>query len=1167
VDPDGNELDKNTNPFGTNTKKLAKELSLVAAGQMNYYTGSKNDNKLRFGIYKIRPVEEDLKHSFNGFTGVPTTPLYENINLLRGPGMKNEDICGKISQYLSNKRKVMAAGDMNGDAFEEIITAVIEKTEDKDEYQLKLVVVDGHDNDKITQQVLSLPIPSFKWSELGFIDPCEGLARAEQNNKESLEGRSMQFKKHFRIAACKGKVAILLNRTVYDFSLTLKDENYTAVKNRECTFNENSILSPIANTEVPAIDIKAEDVNEDGLSDLMITTGSDKGTKDSNLLIYSWEDALEASTPTLANKDFNHPLTVLKLYDKIGNGGDGSRLKFAGITVGNVTGKGWVVVVGGHTADSKIAFLTFRYDAETDKFKYEDYSIQQVDESSIENQLPELVCTSLSKPKAGSPEVIVYNSKIYKYNQEKKKILLVKDFTKDQGFHQKFTSDHVIYDTIAGKFNGDRAQVFMLYQGIKNGYGTILIYEDDKGEIKVKFTYYNKQLLWYQNESWEMSMDGYSYYPAYCATTFKDKTLTLKFKDAFFAMSDPKVIAVLSAPPYYKELESEYGGGLGNAVTTFGTSKTRENGSSGTFSVTAQTVVGFETEVSAGLIENVKIASFEATVTATSEFTTGWGESNAYTTSQSFSAVGKDMVVMTSVPYDVYQFEIINPGEPNDGATIQICIPYQPQLSPMNLEDYNKMIDKVNSQNAFPFLTRVPENILNHNVGDPRTYGSRITPGIGASDIIAGASFLGVGTGDGVSSQTISVSHTNSRSFETSIGLDVGFRSTFFGVITGGSVGGKWGEMIDASLTTTQDISGSVASLPPSRDNFYFQWELVGFKCPLSSEESCYVVNYLIKPMAIVPPAPPTNVTMLKYNNTAVTLGWDRVEKARKYLIYRSTTKDVSTKIPYATLEATTENPVFTDTKLIPRKTYYYSISSVGDTAGKQGEALAIPIQMTELSIKKQPRLEYNAGDLMDLTGMVLEMTGSDGSTLEIAFKDFYRRGIILNVKNQTALTKDDDELSIIITDPLTGLIGITDPIAVKARVSDTTASNGATSSVEKTELIPLDVKTSFTVGGTQGASALMSSSFIEANTTIQNKQKITRPVIVVMAEYNVNGAMIHMDYSAKVISAGATETIRVGGFQLPYNINGHVVKVFVIDGEDFDSSSLIPISAIEQIQ
>ncbi|MDR1151603.1 MAG: fibronectin type III domain-containing protein, partial [Bifidobacteriaceae bacterium] len=182
--------------------------------------------------------------------------------------------------------------------------------------------------------------------------------------------------------------------------------------------------------------------------------------------------------------------------------------------------------------------------------------------------------------------------------------------------------------------------------------------------------------------------------------------------------SQPTVIALLAAPPRFKDLAALDGGdAYGNSSTSFGLTTGKSEETVQTGSVTAGVFAEFEQEFSIfGLKIFTAKASFEAT------FTDEWEKS--HTTSRSktttFSTVGgEDTVALTVIPMDAYYFDV---GQPNadGGVTVQenafaIKAPYEPITTAWEVGYYNEIAERFN-------LPLIGSDVIQHTVGRPETY-------------------------------------------------------------------------------------------------------------------------------------------------------------------------------------------------------------------------------------------------------------------------------------------------------------------------------------------------------------------------------------------------------------------------------------------------------------
>ena len=204
-------------------------------------------------------------------------------------------------------------------------------------------------------------------------------------------------------------------------------------------------------------------------------------------------------------------------------------------------------------------------------------------------------------------------------------------------------------------------------------------------------------------------------FPAIAAPDIFNKGTRLVFEPekSKFMFSNPTVLAVLGATPYYSELEDQYGA-LGNVGTTYGTESTEESSSSK--GVTASIGVSFGYE-KGYLFDNIKIG-FETEVT--NSFSYQWNTAKSITKSISYTNYySDDAVVVNVIPYDVYYYK----SYVYDDKTKQIAesevtmlVPYSPVTNIMPLTDYNNAAASIKNAPA------IDAKVLNHTVGDPRTY-------------------------------------------------------------------------------------------------------------------------------------------------------------------------------------------------------------------------------------------------------------------------------------------------------------------------------------------------------------------------------------------------------------------------------------------------------------
>lgn len=1145
MDPDGNLIDTETdNPFGVPKKTFVSSMSIAAAGLEGDY----------FEMHDL--LSSGLQ-------------VYDEEVFMREDSTRFRNSAG-MSYDWRTLPKVMTAANLNETTeYQQVLTAVLVPTPNGNTYGLQLVIEDYNAGGKPNSYIVSLKSDGITMPGLtrtAYSYDKKFRITTPFDSPEEKTFRAQDYKSNLQIAACRGRVAILVNQTLYDFALDYsKSSGYTVTQKRSVTFNNNSTVAPIASGDTPVIDLKAGDVNNDGLQDLALTVGSAQGTKDTRLLLYKWEQDKATS--------FNQPMYWLsvssvkitqEVFKTMKPGFNPGTIKHAAVAVGNVTGRGPAVLVSGYNENNVFTFTYVIFNSKTGQFTTSpqipvtgqgmpvlEGQTGYVDPNPKHNVVPALECVSFGAPTPGVPPYIFYDGWVFQYDQEAKKFVLI------SGAYQ---SDWTFFDTAVGNLyhegSGQPAaeQLAVLTQNTYYGNRDTVTY----------LAMQNGRIFGSAGE--EMTS---SEYPALCGAVVKGTFKSLKYVSYDFALSDPKIIAVLGASPTYQELQDKYVG-WGSQETTFGTSSSAEKETSDSVSASIGLSEGLSVEQSVGLIFNETISSVEFSVNVTAGFAWEWSESTSVATSQSFSAIEQDMVVLTSTPCDLYTYQISNPGKPDDGSYVVVSVPYQPQLSMMDLEDYNNLVDKMNQAAGKKVATPVPSSMLNHTVGDPRTYPSDpssfsgMVPG---SLVQPAAGFTGVGIGSGLATETITQEASSSKSFSAGVDVNVEFQMVAGFVMVGVNAGAGYEHTATSSVGRGTEISGTVLNLPPDKsgknNQYNFSWELVGYKAYLTPDQSeeCYVVNYLVKPNGNTPPMAPGNLHLISYTTdpvTSATIGWDSVQNTGKYLIYRSTSQDVdTTKNPYAVVipQAGANNqprpPVYTDEKLVRGQQYYYAVVAEKEAGvvSAPSELLAVPELIKGLTIKTQPGLNYNVGNTLDLSALVITATMMDDSTADLNFDELIQRGMTFSIPDGTVLSAKNNGVSIYITDPVTKYYVVTNPLKVTSVSLDSLA-----------------IKTYFTVGGTDHADSLAPNKTLTAHISVTNNQSTPQAVIAVVALFDPDGAMTHVDYSSRTIAPGETATFNEGGFMLPSPVKGYVARAFVLEGTEFKTSSLRPLSSIAQI-
>ena len=69
--------------------------------------------------------------------------------------------------------------------------------------------------------------------------------------------------------------------------------------------------------------------------------------------------------------------------------------------------------------------------------------------------------------------------------------------------------------------------------------------------------------------------------------------------------------------------------------------------------------------------------------------------------------------------------------------------------------------------------------------------------------------------------------------------------------------------------------------------------------------------------------------------------------------------------------------------------------------------------ELSSISVKTPPsKIEYIVGEVLDLSGLVVELSWDNGISEDVAFSDFTNKGIICAPANGTVLALSSDEVA-----------------------------------------------------------------------------------------------------------------------------------------------------------
>lgn len=646
-----------------------------------------------------------------------------------------------------------------------------------------------------------------------------------------------------------------------------------------------------------------------------------------------------------------------------------------------------------------------------------------------------------------------------------------------------------------------------------------------------------------------------SVWPSICAPDIYNRGVQLEFEPekSEFVFSDPTVVAVLGATPYYSELEDQYEA-LGNAQTVFGTEKTKGSSSSNGLSASASICFGFEDEIEVPII-GTTIAKFEFETDIENSFTATFGKSKSVSKSISYTNYSSDdAVVLTAIPYDFYYFISTN-MQTGASEEILMAVPYAPVTRIMSLSAYKK---------AAATITDAPvisDKVLDHTVGDPRSYPSSKSKIIsnGATDVTLGTNgddygnFVGVGIGNSTEEEGISLTTGTSTTYENEFSVKFSFKKTFVVAFVGGSVEVGYNYSKTTSTEDTTMYSGSVASLPEGYDGYSFKWCLAAYKYSLTagaSTQDCVVVSYLCQPTGKeYPPVIPANFAVDSRSPGTVKLKWDISKKAGGYRILRSTSEDGEYTTLAAIGNATTKQ--FADSTANARTTYFYKLIAYNSRQAVPATLTAQRLAVTGMAIKMRPKLTYTDGDVLDLSNLKLTMKYKNNTSEEIAFSSL-GSDFKVSPANGSALSPVQ-----------------TGDAVVVSYMPDGVSADAGYLNVGAAASFDLSLSAAFTVGTASNAAALEANKAVSASVTLKNNTASSQPVLVIMAMYSDKGTMVNSIVSAVTVDASGSKTVSLGNaaFKVPVGASGYSVRVFTWDGTSIDSTMQSPKSNFVMLQ
>lgn len=496
-------------------------------------------------------------------------------------------------------------------------------------------------------------------------------------------------------------------------------------------------------------------------------------------------------------------------------------LHAANVAVGDVDGDGLndVLFVGQPSAVNAYYALVLKmvYDKDSSKFTYAFVQDYETFETRYDTHVSPM-CAVADFDGDGKKEFIAYR---YMYE----------NFAETGGVFTRKTACPDVYAPAAGPATG--------YGVYGSAWDNCLAVGDIDGDAKQDIAYVGdsfEEMYWCGfNDSgvWARKAHGDTTagtYHTIAVGDFDGDSVVLKFTGSETLFSEPHPIAVLAANPYWKGIE------MGGS-TSFGTSTGNEVEQEQSMGFSVGFSVGYESEGIFDLWDFSVKLSVESAFDWTATQSVSIEESYTYTTND------EDQVVFTTVPYDVYYYEVIQgPDEDMIGETIVVNLPRKVITLPVERTYYN------DNNGEWP---DIDASVLSHTVGDPMSYpGSADADRLiasGGGQGLKSTKTMSVGQGSGSTSIEMSLTEATGEGTSFDIGVNIEVEAGAGGFKAGVSAGFHYGESYSITTSSGTIFSGEVGNIPADDWSIdkSFTYGLFSYKASAGSDDF-FVVQYYV---------------------------------------------------------------------------------------------------------------------------------------------------------------------------------------------------------------------------------------------------------------------------------------------------------------------------------
>lgn len=691
------------------------------------------------------------------------------------------------------------------------------------------------------------------------------------------------------------------------------------------SFRNNYKTSTNPNDQL-GVALETGDVNGDGIDDLAVLSYHNDATYKSGI-----SDHLTYS-PYLTvcyGEQYNDPLISFTgvgsyIYRTTGNKKEFYTMASPGVSIGDIDGDGYnEVVTAGFLNFTKendgviiqnngrFAFTYFNCEnIETGKAPKQVGSMRDITDLSYicygdhmrehEHIWQQFSVECVAFDGINTPEYMFLNGYIYKLNDDG-------DLVRADNL-SLFEAPAIIPTTVFGAYAATRKEVFVhsaavgSFKNAKSGAESIVMTVGFKTDGKNQYAFmkiwihYDADQKKFSAEGTLFFADGLYDHPSHdrlncivVACDYDNDSLVARYKGKTFAYTDPNVVAVLQAAPYFEELEA------GNSSTTYGYSE----------SYTTSEATGSEFSASVGASLELELAHVKATIEGgyATELIKEYTESREKTYTTTFEANGENQVIIRRTLVYLYDYEVSSGYHLeffNDNGSLGVryvhdwedyglvvTVPQYPVMTSLSTDQYDEFATAYNEQFGIssaeeakktdgtkPYKLDIigdkADKYFLNNEGNPFAYASTHNDYANGMEL-SGSTWMELSHSGGTSQLEYSASLTTEQSktksdggfFNLSIlaGGGIGNFKVFGGVTT--SIESLNSRTVSTAKMTGTNTGGSVQNLNKSDSDYRFSWKLIGWKTTGDLFKDVLFVGYAVQ--GISAPIKPVTDLEAKY--------------------------------------------------------------------------------------------------------------------------------------------------------------------------------------------------------------------------------------------------------------------------------------------------------------